>query len=333
MVVVASTVVGVGMKILYLPDQYSQQRQKQKKAWVYPVHLAMEAEYHRKMGHTVIWDEKCNHPDRVVTSPEGVPFETLPAPDRVFTRAKDKKYQSYGNYKYRPATHMMVASGCWHGQCTFCVEKNKDYIIRPMRSVFNEIKTCYRLGFKEIFDDSATFPSGIWMKEFCDRKIAECPNMVMGCNMRIGGDVDYKLMKQANFRMVLFGIESANQSTLDRINKGVNADEIIPTIKRAAAAGLEPHIAIMCGYPWENEVEEHKTIKLVHHLLRGGYAKTAQSSLYSVKGEKAIDRGTVNKIFGAAFFLDFWKNKLRDIKNADDLCYLGRSIKKGLLRD
>ena len=31
---------------------------------------------------------------------------------------------------------------------------------------------------------------------------------------------EYKLMKKAGFRFVLFGLESANQATLDRINKG-----------------------------------------------------------------------------------------------------------------
>jgi radical SAM superfamily enzyme YgiQ (UPF0313 family) len=318
------------MKILYLPNQYSQQRQRQKKVWIYPVRLCMEAEYYRRMGRDVIWDEKCNHPDRIITSPEGVPFETLPAPDRVFTRAKDKKYQSYGNYKYLPATHMMVADGCWHGQCTFCVENKKKYRIRKFNSVQDEIWTCWEQGYKEIFDDSGTFPDGEWMNTFCRMRL---PKMVYGCNMRIGANVDYEQMKTAGFRMVLFGIESANQSTLDRINKGVNANDIIPTIKRAAAAGLEPHIAIMCGYPWENEVEENKTFELVHYLLRGGYAKTAQASVYDVQGEKKKTSNNIGKIYQAAFHWDFWINKSHDVRSLADLAYLAKGIKKGLMRD
>jgi radical SAM superfamily enzyme YgiQ (UPF0313 family) len=294
--------------------------------------MAMEAEYYRKMGYDVIWDEPCSHPDRIVTSPEGVPFETLPAPDRVFTRAKDKKYQSYGNYKYRPATHMQVADGCWHGVCSFCVEKGRPYVRRTLEDVIKEIKECERLGFKEIFDDSGTFPEGKWVKQFLGCKMVFAPKIIMGCNMRIGADVDFERMKQANFRMVLFGIESANQLTLDRINKGVNANDIIPTIKRAAAAGLEPHIAIMCGFPWEDETEENKTFELVRYLLRGGYAKTAQASVYNVTGEQA-KKTDIKKIYSAALYLDFWKNKLSDVRSWADLCYLGRSIKKGLLRD
>jgi len=326
--------VGLGMRIAYFTNEYSQQRQKQKPVWIYPVRLSMEAEYYRRLGHVVLWNDiyatRC---DRVITSPENLPFETLPAPDRVFTRAKDKKYQAYGNYKYTPATHMMAASGCWWGKCGFCVEKGHPYQIRPMDAVIDEIRQCKKEGFKEIFDDSATFPDGQWLEDFCYWKINEgLKDVVFGCNMRIGAHADFYLMKNAGFRMVLFGIESANQSTLDRINKGVNANDIIPTIKRAAAAGLEPHVAILTGLPWENEAEEYKTIKLVHYLLRKGYAKTAQASLYDVKGEQAIDRGSVKKIYSAALFLDFWYNKIRDIRSWSDLCYLGRSIKKGLLR-
>lgn len=312
------------MKLLYLPNEYSQQRQRQKKVWVYPVLMAMEAEWYRKQGYNVIWDKQDCKADRVITSPEGIPFESLPAPDRVFTRAKDKKYQSYGNYKFHPATHMMVADGCWHGRCSFCVEKDRKYRVRSFQSVQQEIWECWEQGYKEIFDDSGTFPDAEWMNTFCKLTL---PKMVLGCNLRINARVNFEQMKQAGFRMVLFGIESANQSTLDRINKGVNADDIIPTIKRAAAAGLEPHVAILTGLPWENEAEEHKTIKLVHYLLRKGYAKTAQASLYDVKGEEAIDRGSVKKIYGAALYLDFWYNKIRDIKSLHDLRYLGRGIK------
>ena len=342
------------MKLLYLPNEWSQQRQHQKKAWIYPVRMAMEATYHHQQGDEVEWkicdglldtaskewasrvDLKVRlgkEYDKVFIEPEGIPFDLLPAPDRIHTDAFDKKYQSYGNYKYTPATHMQVADGCWWGKCSFCVENGRPYVIRTVDDVIEEIMLCDRQGFKEIFDDSGTFPDGEWLDKFCKTKIQFAPRMVMGCNMRIGADVNFNMMKQAGFRMVLFGIESANQTTLNRINKGVNANDIIPTIKRAAIAGLEPHIAIMFGYPWENEAQEHKTIELVHYLLRKGYAKTAQASVYKTSFEKGIDRGTTRKIYDVAKYPDFWINKMKDIKNLEDFIYLLKSIKKGILRD
>ena len=51
----------------------------------------------------------------------------------------------------------------------------------------------------------------------------------ISCNMRLNAIKDiktYKLMKKAGFRMILFGIESANQKTLDKINKNLRVEEI-----------------------------------------------------------------------------------------------------------
>ncbi len=86
----------------------------------------MEAEWYRRNGDEVIWRNSGygwynmgNEGCMIIFKPEGLPFLSLPHPDRVFTRAKD--YTS-GNYKYLPGTHIMSASGCWWGKCTFCVE-------------------------------------------------------------------------------------------------------------------------------------------------------------------------------------------------------------------
>lgn len=313
------------MRLHYSPNQYSQQRQKEKKVWVYPVLLAMEAEFHRRQGREVVWDAETGR-----SIPEGIPFLSLPSPDRVFTKATDKKYQIYGNYKHHPATHMLVADGCWHGKCGFCVENKKTYQVRDLGSVTDEIIECIRLGFKEIFDDSGTFPTGKWLDDFC-KLWKDNKAVTFGCNMRIC-DVDFKAMKNAGFRMVLFGVESHNQKTLDKIKKGIKADEIIPTIRRASEAGLEPHIAVMLGYPWEGEYEELKTLDMVKELLRKGYAKTAQASIYSVSGQHSIDRGFTKKIYEAAYYPDFWFHQIKDIKSFNDAKYLLRKIKAGIWR-
>jgi anaerobic magnesium-protoporphyrin IX monomethyl ester cyclase len=318
------------MKLSYFPHHYSQQRQRQKPVWIYPVLLAMEAEWHRQNGDEVYW-EGVHHGATIVTEPEGRDFLSLPFPDRVFSMATSRKYQVYGNYKYHPATHFQVADGCWHGRCTFCVENKKQFKVRSLDSVMEEIQNCERLGFKEMFDDSGTFPDGDWLERFCLRNY--CGNMVFGCNMRIGADVDFEMMKRANFRMLLYGIESANQKTLDKINKGVRVEDIIPTLKRAAEAGLEPHVSCMFGLPNEGKEEELKTLNLVHELLKRGYAKTAQASIYSVQGEEKRESKNLNKIYNAAFSPMFWYHKLIDIKTSEDLIYLSKGIMKGIKRD
>ena len=66
------------------------------------------------------------------------------------------------------------------------------------------------------------------------------------------GPETWKKMKAAGFRFILFGLESANQKSLDRINKNLRVEEIEPSLKICKEAGLEPHITAMIGYPWES---------------------------------------------------------------------------------
>ena len=323
------------MRILYLPNSHCQQRQLEKpNNLIYPVHLAMEAQKYRNEGHDISWGNVIGKYDKIISQPEGLPFLSLPHPDRVFTDAKNPKYQRNGNFKYLPATYIQSANGCWWGKCEFCVEKGKPYEVRPVEDVIEEIRECEAMGFKEVFDDSATFPvNNWWLDGFCNSKIVFGPRIPISCNMRMI-DVNYEKMKAASFRMLLFGLESANQFTLDKISKGVKVEDVKYIIK-AANAGLEPHIAVMFGYPWESDEDATKTLRLVHWLLKKGHAKTAQASFYQPNNigdeQRRIQVGHFTKrIYDVAYSPEFWFNKIKDIKNKDDLKYLWRQIKAGI---
>ncbi|RLE64459.1 MAG: hypothetical protein DRN53_00885 [Thermoprotei archaeon] len=101
------------------------------------------------------------------------------------------------------------------------------------------------------------------------------------CNMRYGvlTRQDFKLMKKAGFRMLLYGLESASQKTLNMINKGVTVERIIKETKWAAQAGLEPHLTIMVGYPWETRKDAWNTFRLAKYLFQKGWAKTLQVTI------------------------------------------------------
>jgi radical SAM superfamily enzyme YgiQ (UPF0313 family) len=136
-------------------------------------------------------------------------------------------------------------------------------------------------------------------------------------------------MKRAGFRMILYGLESRNKKTLKAINKGINIKKAIVELKLAARYGLEPHVAVMFGYPWETDKDAGRTLQLVHYLLKKGYAKTAQASLFSVPGvsSKKEHAKYVSRIYEAAYCPEFWMNKLRDIKSKDDIKYIWKGIK------
>ena len=326
------------MRILFKLSQYNQQRQHEKLTWIFPIYLAMYATALRNQGNEICWDTmgtevlKSEHWDKIITSESqiDIPFLKLPHADRILTNAKNPKWQRNGNFKYLPGCYLMSASGCWWSKCSFCVEKS-NYEVRPVEDVISEIEECKALGYRECFDDSATFPVGNWSDSFCGGLIERRNKLVLGCNMRMV-NADFLQMKAAGFRNLLFGLESANEITLNRINKGTKVGDIEYIIK-ASKYGLEPHIAAIVGFPWEDYDDTMRTINLVKWLLVKGYAKTAQMSFYTPpknqeQGNEEY-RKYVTKFYEVGFYPEFWYNRLINIKSMDDLNYLIKGVQKG----
>ncbi len=191
-----------------------------------------------------------------------------------------------GNFKRTPGTYIMSGRDCWHGKCTFCswTTLYPVYRTRPPIDVVDEIETLVnRYGVKEIMDDSGSFPVGAWLKTFCDEMIRRGLNkrVRIDCNMRFGrlGLDDYELMRRAGFRLVLFGVESANQETLDRFNKALTVKDIEDGAKWASEAGLSVHLTFMFGHAWEGPKEIANTVRLARRMLANGHAATLQCTL------------------------------------------------------
>ena len=214
-------------------------------------------------------------------------LDDLPFVDRHLT-----KWELYsvhnGNYKYTPGTYMYSGRDCWWGRCTFCVW---DHVLFPRGNFrlqsaerqLDEVGRLIDLGVKEIFDDCGTLPVGAWLKKFCEGMIERGYNkqVVFGCNMKPGhlSQEQYDLMGEANFRFILYGIESGNQKTLDRLDKGGTCEEIEDSLRMAKQAGLEPHITVMIGYPWEDEEDSKRTVDFAKRVFKKGYVDTLQGTI------------------------------------------------------
>jgi len=90
---------------------------------------------------------------------------------------------------------------------------------------------------------------------------------------------EYKLMHQAGFRFILYGLESANQSTLDFINKNEKTTDALKTLKIAKFAKLEPHITVIIGYPNETLSDAQKTLNLARKIFKEGLADSLQATI------------------------------------------------------
>lgn len=212
-------------------------------------------------------------------------LDDLPLLDRDLTRWRLYSAEN-GNFKYTPGTYTMAGRDCWWGRCAFCswTTLYNQWRVRKPEKLLDEIgHVLDRYPVREIFDDSGSFPAGKWLRAFCEGMIARGYHrrVVMGCNMIPGvlNQEIYDLMARANFRFVLFGLESANQATLERIRKCGRARDIENSMKMAKQAGLEPHVTCMVGYPWETKEQAEATINLTRSLFDKGHIDTLQATI------------------------------------------------------
>lgn len=210
-------------------------------------------------------------------------LDGLPFIDRKLTQ-----WHLYGEklYKRLPFTYIAAGRDCAYGRCAFCswTTLYPKYRVRSPENVLAEIEFLVaRHGVREIFDDTGTFPCGRWLREFCGGMVSSRLNrrVRVSCNFR--GDYllreDIPLMRRAGFRLMKVGLESASQETLDRLRKGTDIARFEEALRRAKAAGLEIHLTIMLGFPWETRGDAEKTVALGRRLLREGAADMLQATV------------------------------------------------------
>jgi len=294
-------------------------------------------------------------------------LNSLPYIDRELTGWKLYAYEN-GNYKRTPGTYIMSGRDCWWGKCSFCSWPTlyPKFRVRSVENVLDEIGMLIeKFQIREIMDDTGSFPTGEWLRDFCRGMVKRGYNkkIYLDCNMRFGAlsKEDLMAMKKANFRLLLFGLESANQSTLDRIKKNMKIEAVIEDCKAATKAGLFPHITIMFGYPWETYQEALNTLRLGRWLLNKGYAYTMQATMvvpypgtplfeeckekgwlktldwndYDMKNpvmKSPIPDDRIMKLvqgmYRVSFNPEFILRKILSLKDKDDLRYALRAMKK-----
>jgi radical SAM superfamily enzyme YgiQ (UPF0313 family) len=225
--------------------------------------------------------------NKIFKSIKNYDLNSLPIIDRKLTKWQLYAYNNT-NYKYKPGSYIMSGRDCWWGKCTFCswttLFPGSHFKKFSVKHTIKEIENLvYNFKVKEIFDDSGTLPIGPWLKELCQELINRGLNkkIKIGCNMRFGALTlkEYKLMYKAGFRFVLYGFESANQKTLNFINKNEKTIDAIKTLKIAKKAKLEPHITVIIGYPNETKFDAQKTLNLARKIFKDGLADSLQATI------------------------------------------------------
>jgi len=188
--------------------------------------------------------------------------------------------------KYDPFYYTMAGRDCPWGKCTFCswTTTYPRFRARTPDNLLDEIGILIEdEGVKEIFDDSGTFPVGEWLRKFCDGMIDRGYNkkIIISSNMRFGilNEEHVKLMKRAGWRKFKMGLESASQKTIDRLRKGCTIKDVVDGARWISNAGIDVHLTVMVGYPWETRADAEATHKLCKMLMNKGYAEMLQATV------------------------------------------------------
>lgn len=210
-------------------------------------------------------------------------LEELPWIDRDLTNA----HLYFEKWKKRlPFMWTMAGRDCPYGRCTFCswtVTYPKFSTVSPEHLASEMEMLIAKHGAREIFDDTGALPTGNWLIRLCNEMIGRKINekVIFDCNFRF----DYftprncDLMKKAGFRKLILGIESASERTIDILDKSLTREQIIEGCKMATMAGLQPHLTLMVGYPWETREDAYETLRLARYLMHNGLAHHLQATV------------------------------------------------------
>ncbi len=210
-------------------------------------------------------------------------LESLPYWDRHLTNA----HLYFEKWKYKlPFLWTMAGRDCPYGRCTFCswtVTYPKFRTVSPERLADEMDFLVREHGARNIFDDTGALPGGNWLNRLCDemvrRKLPE--RIVFDCNFRFDYFTEKNVhqMKKAGFRKLILGIESASERTIDILDKSLTREQIVEGCKMASMAGLQPHLTLMVGYPWETREDAYETLALARELMLKGYAHHLQATV------------------------------------------------------
>lgn len=170
------------------------------------------------------------------------------------------------NWKKYPQWAMVTSRGCpYHCMfCSSCSFWQHTVRFRSAEDVLNEMQMLYeKYGVNSvvILDDTFTLKKSR-VKEICqgilDRKLPT----TWGCGTRVDqiDEETINLLKGSGCIAISFGIETANQSTLDLIRKEVTVEQQRRAVQLGKQAGLETRTSVMVGLPGESAREIRNTL-------------------------------------------------------------------------
>lgn len=216
---------------------------------------------------------------------------------------------NYEGKVYRPwmeADSFLIQTtiGCTHNKCTFCdMFREKRFRIRDIDDIFKDIEESrrYLSHIRSIFliDGNVLALKTDFLVKVLEKVTAtfpECENISVyaGLNdLRRKSVEDLKRLKDAGLDKVYAGLESGDNETLERIKKGLTAEQAKEGMAHAKAAGIEVLLSIIFGIGGNQRSRTHivETTKLLNILQPEELAPMALTIQPGTILKKQVDDG------------------------------------------
>jgi anaerobic magnesium-protoporphyrin IX monomethyl ester cyclase len=229
-----------------------------------------------------------------------------PWPDRSRSRYKD--YYLPGT-KQPMVTTAITSRGCPHS-CPFCLTYKKQYRIRDIDDIIDEIESCQSLGINEIhFIDDLFTPNSQWVLKFCDGlERRGVKNFSWGYKTTVAGTTREQLRRcaETGCTKIHFGVESANNEGLDVWGKHCDTDDVHRVFKWCREEGIRSVAYIMLAGPHERTMDD--AVKNIDEMIKldAEFAVFAVFSPYP--GTDSFAEGAKKGLYAA----DCWDRMMKD---------------------
>jgi radical SAM superfamily enzyme YgiQ (UPF0313 family) len=163
---------------------------------------------------------------------------------------------------------MLTSRGCPHN-CIFCYTPhafNHKISFHSVDRVMEEIRWIRTKGIRRLwFADPNVSYKWKRMEELLDRMLTEGLTMQMWLQTRadLVNPAMMRMMKQAGVSTLAFGLESASEQVLPKLDKHMSIDKVAEAIRITQNEGIEVELFSMFGLPHETFKDGLKTLEFV----------------------------------------------------------------------
>lgn len=161
-----------------------------------------------------------------------------------------------------------VTYGCSHNRCGFCaMYRTKEFRVRPQAEVLEDIAAAARAlpATDKVFlldGDAMTLSPGR-LHPVLDALRGAFPRLrrvgayANASSVLSKSAAELRALAEAGLRILYFGLESGDDETLARIEKGATRDEIVAAVRAANDAGLKTSVMALLGIAGRGRWREH----------------------------------------------------------------------------